>query len=221
MPRTPVGTRYVFGELCLDLAAGELRRGSVPVHLTPTNFELLRCLVSRHGELLTKEQLLEEVWQGVSVGEGSLSRAIATVRQALGDDSRAPRYIATFPRRGYRFIARVEEVIAGSGGAARGVLIHSSGRYTVRTGENVLGRDLDCEIVIFASTVSRRHARIITSGTETLLEDLGSRNGTFIGDERIEGPRPLANGDQIRLGSEQLAYRTELLSETEPLTDSR
>ncbi|MFN2442913.1 MAG: FHA domain-containing protein [Thermoanaerobaculia bacterium] len=220
MPRPPVRTRYVFGEHCLDLGAGELRRGSIPVHLTPTNFELLRCLVSRPGELLAKERLLEEVWLGASVGEGSLSRAIATVRQALGDASRKPRYIATVPKRGYRFIAPVEEVTGGSGGAVRGVLIHSSGRYTVRTGETVLGRDLDCEIVILASTVSRRHARIITSGTTTRLEDLGSRNGTFLGEERIEGPRPLANGDQIRLGSEELAYRTELLAETEPLTDS-
>lgn len=210
---------YLFGEFCLDVAAGELRRGSAAVHLTPTNYDLLLCLVSRPGELVTKDELIADVWANATVGEGSLSRAIATIRQALGDSSREPRYIATVAWRGYRFVAPVQKIPRAAQGTLHGVLAHASGGYPVRAGATVLGRGADCDVVILGSTVSRRHARISTSGIQPVLEDLGSRNGTFVNGQRLSAPCPLRDGDQIRLGSEVLDYSTRTLDETEPLPE--
>jgi two-component system, cell cycle response regulator len=71
--------------------------------------------------------------------------------------------------------------------------------------EAVLGRDGDCDLVLDADDVSRRHARVVPDGDRHLLEDLGSTNGTFVGDARIAA-RPLVPGDRVRLGSVVLKY---------------
>lgn len=83
----------------------------------------------------------------------------------------------------------------------------------------MLGRGVDCDIVILGSTVSRRHARISTSEIHSVLEDLGSRNGTFVNGDRLSAPHPLHDGDQIGLGSEVLSYSTAAIDETEPLSE--
>jgi pSer/pThr/pTyr-binding forkhead associated (FHA) protein len=77
----------------------------------------------------------------------------------------------------------------------------------LREGENVLGR-LDEGVAWFDSpTVSRRHARITVSGGRATLEDLGSKNGTFLRGKRISGPQPLSDGDEICLGRVTMIFR--------------
>jgi pSer/pThr/pTyr-binding forkhead associated (FHA) protein len=68
-------------------------------------------------------------------------------------------------------------------------------------GENVVGRDPDVEVRLDASTVSRRHARLVVTAGATTLEDFGSKNGTFRGGERVTTPVELADGDSISIGS--------------------
>ena len=68
-------------------------------------------------------------------------------------------------------------------------------------GEHVIGRDPDVEVRLDASTVSRRHARLVVTAEGTVLEDFGSKNGTFRGGERVTSPVQLADGDAIRIGS--------------------
>ncbi len=68
-------------------------------------------------------------------------------------------------------------------------------------GEHVVGRDPDVEVRLDASTVSRRHARLVVTAEGTVLEDFGSKNGTFRGSERVTSPVQLADGDSIRIGS--------------------
>ena len=97
----------VFDEFRLDSANALLWRGSDRVALPPKPFEVLCCLAERAGELVTKDELLDAVWPNLHVTESSLSFSINAVRNALGDDPKAPRYIETVTRRGYRFIAPV------------------------------------------------------------------------------------------------------------------
>jgi pSer/pThr/pTyr-binding forkhead associated (FHA) protein len=74
-------------------------------------------------------------------------------------------------------------------------------------GASVLGRAEDAAVCIDRPGISRRHARIVISGDEATIEDLGSKNGTFRGEDRLSGPVALAEGDVIRLGRMVLVFR--------------
>jgi TolB-like protein/DNA-binding winged helix-turn-helix (wHTH) protein/Tfp pilus assembly protein PilF len=95
-----------FGVFELDERAGELRRSGRRVALQPQPLEILRALLERPGEVVTREELRRRVWRsGAYVDfDRSLNKAIVKLRDALGDDADSPRYIETLPRHGYRFI---------------------------------------------------------------------------------------------------------------------
>jgi pSer/pThr/pTyr-binding forkhead associated (FHA) protein len=73
-------------------------------------------------------------------------------------------------------------------------------------GENVIGRGEEVEVRIDVEGVSRRHARIVADGERFTLEDLGSKNGTYLREQRLAGPTPLADGDAFRLGRTMLVF---------------
>ncbi|HYD46895.1 MAG TPA: AAA family ATPase, partial [Terriglobales bacterium] len=98
-----------FGIFRLDAAGQSLRRGEEEVPLRPKTWEVLRQLVGRPGQLITKDELIQRVWPGVAVTDGTLTQSIRELRAALQDDPKQPRFIATVHRRGYRFIATLEE----------------------------------------------------------------------------------------------------------------
>ena len=98
-----------FGPFCLDFAAECLWKGSRAIKLRPKAFAVLDYLVSRPGQLVTKEELLNEVWPGTFVGEAVLKVAIRQIREALDDDPGSPRFIETAHRRGYRFIGEIKK----------------------------------------------------------------------------------------------------------------
>ena len=104
----PRGLR--FSPFRLDPDNALLWRGSTEIHLTPKAFAVLHCLVERHGQLVTKDVLLERVWPGTVVGDAVLKVCVREIRKALGDEVGAPRFVATVHRRGYRFIADVTDV---------------------------------------------------------------------------------------------------------------
>ncbi len=95
---------YDFGSFLLDCEKDVLTVDGAPVPLTPKMLKLLCVLVRNHGDIVSKEDLLEQVWKGSFVEEGNLSYTIRQLRKALGDDARRPKYIETIARRGYRFI---------------------------------------------------------------------------------------------------------------------
>lgn len=101
----PQRRALAFGPFVLDPVAAELRSPDGPVALRPRAFDLLCALARRAGELVTKDELLDTVWGTRFVTEGVIKTAIADLRNALGDDPKAPRWIQTVPRRGYRFVA--------------------------------------------------------------------------------------------------------------------
>jgi DNA-binding winged helix-turn-helix (wHTH) protein len=109
---------YRFGPFRLDQAACRLVRDEVPVEVSPRLVDLLRLLVSRPGDLLTKEELMEALWPGVFVTENALTHAVSDLRQALGDHPSNPVYIQTVARRGYRFVAPVDVRVRQEAAAA-------------------------------------------------------------------------------------------------------
>jgi Tol biopolymer transport system component/DNA-binding winged helix-turn-helix (wHTH) protein len=95
---------YQFDDLVVDPTAFRLFKAGKPIHIEPKALQILILLLQRPETLVTKQELLSEIWPGVAVTENALTRAIAQLRKTLGDDAEAPRYIETVPTRGYRFI---------------------------------------------------------------------------------------------------------------------
>ena len=100
---------YRFGSYSLDAEERVLLRNGQPVTLPPKDLETLLVLVERAGHIVEKEELLDRVWPGVFIEEGNLSRRIFNLRQVLGDSADERPYIETIPKRGYRFIAMLQE----------------------------------------------------------------------------------------------------------------
>ena len=80
-------------------------------------------------------------------------------------------------------------------------------RFALQPGEHVVGRDPDVEVRLDAATVSRRHARLVVTADGAVLEDFGSKNGTYRGCDRVTTPIQLADGDEIRIGSQLVTVR--------------
>jgi DNA-binding winged helix-turn-helix (wHTH) protein/TolB-like protein len=105
--------RYRFGVFDFDADSLELRKHERPVRIRPQALKLLRVLVGRAGDLVSREEIQRELWGNETFVdfEQGVNHGIKQLRAALGDDADAPRYIQTLPRRGYRFIATVERVV--------------------------------------------------------------------------------------------------------------
>jgi Tol biopolymer transport system component/DNA-binding winged helix-turn-helix (wHTH) protein len=97
-----------FGDVRVDLAAERVWRGDEVVDLEPKAFGVLRHLIDHPGRLVSKQELLDDVWHGTAVTDNALTRVVAQLRKALGDDARDARYIETVPTRGYRFIGAMD-----------------------------------------------------------------------------------------------------------------
>jgi len=99
---------YRFADVVVDPHAHRVTRGGTDVALEPKAFACLRLLIERQGELLTRDELLDAVWKHRHVAPATLSRIIALLRRALGDDADEPRYIETVHGLGYRFVGAIE-----------------------------------------------------------------------------------------------------------------
>jgi predicted ATPase/DNA-binding winged helix-turn-helix (wHTH) protein len=108
-----------FGPFLLDVGNARLSRDGAWVDLTPKSFELLAFLAQRPGQLVLKDQLLDAVWGRRFVSEGAVKTVVSELRAALGDDPRAPRWIETVQRRGYRFCGEVTRAASLPQGADR------------------------------------------------------------------------------------------------------
>jgi Tol biopolymer transport system component/DNA-binding winged helix-turn-helix (wHTH) protein len=104
--------RIRFGVFETDLRAGELRKSGIRIKLQSQPFKLLAILLSHAGEIVTREELQQQIWGAETVVnfDHSLGTAVNKVREALGDSAENPRYIETLAKRGYRFIAPVERL---------------------------------------------------------------------------------------------------------------
>jgi len=105
-----------FDGFAIDPMGRRLFRNGSPVPLRAKAFDLLVYMISKCGEVVKKDEILESVWEGAFVEEANIAVQIAAIRRALGETSRTPRYILTIPGQGYKFVANVHNTIVPTGG---------------------------------------------------------------------------------------------------------
>lgn len=202
---------FRFDAFVLDRDARQLLRRGCEVHLSPKAFDLLARLIQARPRALSKAELHEDLWPGTFVTDASLGMLVTEIRSALGDNAKESRFVRTVHRFGYAFQGSVTEVAEpASSAAGPGVvywLVSASRQIALAPGENLVGRDPRTAVWLDSPGISRHHARITIDGDRVMVEDLGSKNGTHVRGETIIGPTPLADGDEIRIGSMTLTFR--------------
>jgi len=201
--------RVVFGGCTFDSDTRELLRAGKAVHLSPKAFRLLELLLESRPRALSKEELQERLWPKTFVSESNLASLAAQARHAIGDRARGSKLLRTVYGVGYAFSGEAKPVTsAGSDREVRFLLVRDDQELELAPGENVLGRDRLVSSRIDDSAISRRHARISVAGKKASIEDLGSKNGTYVNGKRVENkPVRLSDGDEIQLGSVFLTLR--------------
>jgi DNA-binding winged helix-turn-helix (wHTH) protein len=203
---------YRFGDFALHPNTRRLLRQHQEVHLSPKAFDLLQLLVESSSRALAKNELHDKLWPETHVEDTNLASLVAEIRRALGDSADSPVYVRTMHRFGYWFIGAVQtsdekEDDVAPGPRVRYWLVWETRQIPLNPGDNIVGRAADATVWLDAPGVSRHHAKIRLEGGQAFVEDLGSKNGTYIGGEKVSAPSRLADGDQLRLGSVVVTFR--------------
>jgi hypothetical protein len=182
------------------------------LHLSPKAFALLTMLVESRAQAMSKADLQQALWPSTYVLETNLAGLVAEIRHVLDDSADQPRFIRTVQRFGYWFVGEVMEQgarprLAEPATPVRYWLLWDTRQIPLAQGENVLGRAPDAAVWIDAPGISRNHARIRVEGAIATIEDLGSKNGTYLHGSPVTAPSELKDGDQIRLGSVLMTFR--------------
>jgi DNA-binding winged helix-turn-helix (wHTH) protein len=199
--------RLAVGDCVFDSNTREVVRGGRPVPLSPKAFALLELLVRRRPDAVSKDEIHQHLWPNVFVSPANLANLVVEARAALGDNARKPRFVRTVSRFGYAFAA---DRVSAPGGALRPFacrLVWGPREIALDGAENVIGRDSTAVVWIDDASVSRRHARITLDDKGAKIEDLGSKNGTFVRGRRIEKPARLGDRDVIKIGPARLVFR--------------
>jgi DNA-binding winged helix-turn-helix (wHTH) protein len=187
--------RVTFDGYTFDSNRRALMRGSTPVAVTPKAFALLEALINAAPNPMSKDDIYALLWPGVFVETGNLHNLISELRAAVGDEKHE--VIRTVHRVGYAFEAPFEREEP----AATRLLVGDD-VIELSEGETIIGRER-----LGTPDSSRRHARLIVTGASITIEDLGSKNGTFVRGERVQGRVPLHDGDEIMFGRTRAILR--------------
>ena len=200
---------FRFDRFTLDSDTRRLLHDREEVHLSPKALHLLLLLVEKRHRAVSRAELQKELWPSTFVLDTNLASLIKEIRRGLNDTADTPKFVRTVHRFGYWFIGEVPDAAPAQPADVkiRYWLIWSSRQIPVTEGEYILGRAPDASVWIDAPGISRHHARLVLAGQQAILEDLGSKNGTYIGEERVTAPRRLDDGDQIRLGPVVITFR--------------
>lgn len=193
--------RFRFDQFCFDSDQKALLRGGEPVRLTPRAFRLLELLIRRRPKAVSKRDLLDHVWSGNIVEEANLKTLVLEIRTALEERGGRPEVVRTVYGYGYAFAGQVEEE-TDSGAESQAVV---TVRWNIQSvllplGAHVIGRRPDCAVAIDDPSVSRVHARLEITRDVMRIEDLHSKNGTFIEGRRISEPTELLNRCEVVIG---------------------
>ena len=211
--------RVRFDDWVFDGGRRQLLRREEPVPVSPKAFDLLGTLIARRPNAVSKTELRERLWPSIVVSEANLPSLVAELRRVLGEVAARPRYLRTVPRFGYAFCGpaqdpdRREGPTPASGPSYR--VLWAGREIELGPGENILGRAPEAVVWVDHPSVSRRHARILVSAVGAEIEDLGSKNGTFVQKRRIDATAPLADGEQVLLGSALVVFRAVRPASTE------
>jgi DNA-binding winged helix-turn-helix (wHTH) protein len=203
--------RFVFDDYELDVPTRQLLRAGAPLSLTPKAFQLLQTLLERRPVVVSKDEIFTVLWPETHVAEANIPNLVAEIRSVLGDSARKPRYIRTAFRAGYAFAGEVSEL---SGGVPRKretrlmcSLVAEGRTIPLHDGKHIVGRGSSCDLQLTNATVSRRHAAINVCGTSAVIEDLHSRNGTFVRGRRVKSALELKDSDRIHIGDVLVVFR--------------
>jgi len=203
--------RVSFGGCVFDSDTRQLLRDGEPAALSPKAFTLLQLLIANRPRAVSKDDIRARLWPATHVTEANLSNLVVEIRAALGDDARRSRYIRTLARYGYAFSAPDEvSPTAKDRGVARDRtyrLVWGRREIALEPGENLVGRDRDAVVWIDDESVSRRHARISIADGGAWIEDLDSKNGTFLRGMPVRGAIHLRDRDVVRIGPATLRLR--------------
>jgi len=186
--------RLRFAEFLFDSRLHRLSRDGQPVELSPKAYALLEILLQARPGAVSKEALYDRLWPKTFVEPGNLHNLVSEIRAALGDEARST--IRTVHGFGYAFAAEGKAATTPTSFVVRvgGELL------PLHSGENIIGRDREAAIVVDSPDVSRHHARLLVTSDAVTLEDLGSKNGTFVAGKRLTAATALRDGDQITVG---------------------
>ncbi len=192
--------RARFGSCVFDSVSRTLARDGAAVPLTPKAFALLEQLIASAPAAVSKEALYQHLWPETFVEQGNLHNLISEIRTAIGDD--AHEVIRTVHRFGYAFAGH-----AISLEPVRFSVLLGEEEIPLSEGANIIGRDPEAAVVINAPDVSRHHARLIVTGGAVSLEDLGSKNGTFVAGGAVTRPVIVTAEDEISIGRTRIRLR--------------
>ena len=211
--------KLVFEGCVLDLDTREVFRKGKPVDLSPKAFGLLELLVLRRPKALSKAEIHKALWPDTFVTETNLANLVVELRAALGDDAQSQKIVRTLPRFGYAFSGEVradqsEEEEAASNTDRRYCLVMGRREIALSLGENLIGREHSAAVWVNDESVSRRHARVVVDDAGAVLEDLGSKNGTFHRGQALTAPVRLEDGDEFTVGEVAAPIRFHCLGES-------
>ena len=194
-----------FGVFEVDLQQAELRHSGLRQKLSPQAFEVLRAMLERPGELITREELRERLWPGNTTVdyELGLKKCINRIREVLGDSSDHPRFVETVPRRGYRFVAPVQEheaLLVGDGSAANKISAapvdahngrdRQQGRTATRPKKVLLAGVLVVGIALFSTWRLRGHGSNGSNANKVSSAAVMLLPLTIEGDQRLPALSP-------------------------------
>ena len=195
-----------FGNFVFDPGARLLKQSGEPVHLTAKAVDLLTLLSSRAPEAVAKKEIHDQLWPATFVSDVSLTTLIFELRTALGESARRPRFIRTVHGFGYAFQGDGAQNPAAEEETPF-CIIYEGREIGLQPGENLIGRSRDCRVRVDLTRVSRRHARLTIDGETALIEDCGSRHGTWVGANRTSGRVRLCDGDQIGIAGIPMLFK--------------
>jgi DNA-binding winged helix-turn-helix (wHTH) protein len=196
-----------FGSFEFDSVRRRLLRAGEEVHLTPKAFALLALLIEAAPRVVPKSELHRCLWPNGVVSDATLAGLVKELRRALADHEQHSSLIRTVHRVGYAFDAPVIASEKRIGPNAACWLAAKDRPLPLAEGENLIGRDPLSQVWLDYSTVSRHHARIVVGPGGTLVQDLGSKNGTSVDGVELAGPTTLRDGSRVGFGQAFVTYR--------------
>src|SRR6185503_8082189 len=184
---------YRFGSFILDTDQRVLFREDKPVPLTPKVFDTLLILVEKKGRIVEKDELMNRLWPDTFVEETNLTFNIKQLRKLLGDDARQPVYVETVSRRGYRFIANVEELLTDDDVGQMTRRFESSARQSAAEPEPAARAETPDQVVAAPIPASTSGEAVSAASAES-LPAITSTNS-------LTPPRPSSRGTTAPLTS--------------------
>jgi DNA-binding winged helix-turn-helix (wHTH) protein len=207
----PAAVVYRFSTFALDTGTRQLVSSDGELHVSPKAFELLTMLLSSAPRAVSKSDIQERLWPATFVQETNIASLVAEIRRAIRTTD-SPAFIRTVYRFGYRFVGDVMAETDPPRPPASQMtlclcLLIDRREIFLAEGASIIGRSRDAAIQIDSPGVSRSHSRVVVRGGDATIEDLQSKNGTYVNGARITAPTALSDGDEIRVGPIVATFR--------------